>query len=210
MPEEQVSALLKKAIATFGITQNPHLFSLYRNDGSVIPESETVERAGLKCGEILLLRPNAVKGGGGLLRVAEGIVLRTFQTLRECGRGRCECAVYWLGPTADLIVDGLEHPIHERSPFGYEVEDNWLTNFWRQLAALHRSVKVQVHTHPGRAFHSATDDRWPIVSQPGFLSIVIPDFAEGEPSLNSAWVGRLQLGGEWEQLASALEAVTLA
>lgn len=210
MPEEQVSALLKKAIATFGITQNPHLLSLYRNDGSVIPESETVERAGLKRAEVLLLRPNVVKGGCGLLRITENILERTFRTLRECGRGRCECAVYWLGPTEDLIVDEIEHPIHERSSFGYEVEDKWLTNFWKRLAASRRSVKVQVHTHPARAFHSAADDRWPIVSQPGFLSIVIPDFAAGEPSLDTAWVGRLQPDGGWEEMGSAIAAVTLA
>lgn len=61
--EEQVTALLQKAIAVFGITQNPHLLSLYRQDGTVVPENESVERAGLKPGEILLLRPNAVKGG---------------------------------------------------------------------------------------------------------------------------------------------------
>ena len=29
-PEEQVTALLQKAIAAFGITQNPHLLSLFR------------------------------------------------------------------------------------------------------------------------------------------------------------------------------------
>ena len=66
-PHEQVAALLKKAIETFGITQNPHLLSLFRQDGTLVPEHETIERAGLKPGEVLLLRPNAVKGGGGLL-----------------------------------------------------------------------------------------------------------------------------------------------
>src|SRR5216684_5494465 len=126
-PEEQVTALLQRAIAEFHITQNPHLLSLFRQDGSVVPENESVERAGLKPGEILLLRPNAVKGGRGLLRLARDIVQTTFRTLRECGRGECECAVYWTGPAGDDLVDGLEHPIHRRSPFGYEVDDDWLT-----------------------------------------------------------------------------------
>ena len=63
VPEEQVTALLKKAIAVFGITQNAHLLSLYREDGTVVPENESVERAGLRPDEVLLLRPNAVKGG---------------------------------------------------------------------------------------------------------------------------------------------------
>ena len=60
---ESVTAVLQRAIAEFHITQNPHLLSLFRQDGSVVPENESVERAGLKPGEVLLLRPNTVKGG---------------------------------------------------------------------------------------------------------------------------------------------------
>jgi hypothetical protein len=64
--EERVTALLQRAIAAFGITQNAHLLSLFRQDGSVVQENESVARAGLKPDELLLLRPNVVKGGGGL------------------------------------------------------------------------------------------------------------------------------------------------
>lgn len=205
-PEERVAALLSKAIAAFGITQNPHLLSLYREDGSVVPENESVARAGLKPDEILLLRPNAVKGGANLLRLADNIVVTTFRTLRECGEGRFECALYWLGPAEDSVVDWVEHPVHERSPFGYVVDDRWLTDFWKRLAASQRSVKAQVHTHPGSAFHSATDDKWSIVSQAGFFSIVIPHFAAGEPSLDAAWIGRLQTDGTWRRLTLAADA----
>jgi hypothetical protein len=208
-PEEQVTALLHKAITTFGITQQPHLLSLFRQDGSVVQENESIERAGLKTGEVLLLRPNAVKGGGEILRLTRDIVRKTFCTLRECGFGECECAVYWTGPLGQDSIDGFEHPAHKRSPSGYDVDDNWLTEFWKHLAASKRSVKAQVHTHPGQAFHSSTDDKWPIVSQAGFVSIVIPDFATGEPSLDRAWVGRLQADGTWRRLGSAGEAVIL-
>jgi len=208
-PEEQVTALLQKAIATFGITQQPHLLSLFRQDGSVVPENESIERAGIEGSEVLLLRPNAVKGGGRLLLLATGIFGTTFRTLRECGRGKSECAVYWTGPANDDVVDGFEHPVHNLSAFSYDVDDNWLTEFWKRLAASKRSVKAQLHTHPGLASHSATDDQWPIVSQAGFLSIVVPHFAAGEPSLDKAWVGCIQADGTWRRLASATEAVIL-
>ena len=138
-----------------------------------------------------------------MLRLAEGILTATFGTLRSCGFGECECVVYWVGPVADPIVDGVEHPVHDRSPFGYVVDDQWLTDFWRRLASSRRSIKAQVHTHPSRAFHSATDDEWPIVSQAGFLSVVIPDFAGGRQSLNNTWIGRLQSDGKWQQLAAS-------
>jgi len=62
-PEERVTALLQQAIATFGITQQPHLLSLFRQDGTLVPENESIECAGLRPDEVLLLRPNAVKGG---------------------------------------------------------------------------------------------------------------------------------------------------
>jgi hypothetical protein len=62
-PEERVTALLQQAIAAFGVTQQPHLLSLFRQDGTLVPENESVERAGLSPDEVLLLRPNAVKGG---------------------------------------------------------------------------------------------------------------------------------------------------
>jgi len=209
-PEEQVTAVFQRAIAEFHITQNPHLLSLFRQDGSVVPENESVERVGLKPGEILLLRPNAVKGGDGLLRLASDILQRTFSTLRECGRGECECAVYWIGPSESNAVNGVEHPIHRRSPFGYDIDNHWLTDFWKRLATAKHSVKAQVHTHPGEAFHSATDDKWPIVSQEGFMSIVIPDFATGEISLENAWVGRLGGDGMWRRLGSPEQAIGLA
>ena len=209
-PEQQVTALLAKAIASFGISQNPHLLSLYREDGTLVPENQSVEGAGLKPNEVLLLRPNAVKGGEGkLLRLAPSIVETSFEILRACGRGKCECAVYWTGPSIEDLADVVEHPIHLRSPFGYEIESNWLTQFWKQLAGSRRSIKAQVHTHPGEAFHSATDDQWPIISQSGFLSVVIPTFATGKPTLEHAWIGRLQPNGSWRQVASE-EAVVLA
>jgi hypothetical protein len=61
--EERVTALLQRAISAFGITQNGHLLSLFRQDGSLVQENESVAGAGLKPGELLLLRPNVVKGG---------------------------------------------------------------------------------------------------------------------------------------------------
>jgi hypothetical protein len=208
--EEKVSALLQRAIHLFRIAQNPHLLSLFRQDGTVVPESESVARAGLKPCEVLLLRPNAVKGGSGLLQLVPDIVRKTFSSLRECGRGQSECAVYWIGPSEFNLVNGVEHPIHRRSPFGYEIDDLWLTHFWKRLAASKHSVKAQIHTHPGEAFHSATDDNWPIVSQEGFLSIVIPHFATGDISLKNAWAGRLRGDGVWCLLGSPEEAISLA
>ena len=144
-----------------------------------------------------------------MIRLPSGLLLETFQALRLCGEGKFECVAYWIGPSSNSEVDGIEHPVHSRSPFGYEVDDGWLTEFCWRLFQFRRSVKAQVHTHPGRAFHSPTDDEFPIVSQPGFISVVIPGFARGEETLDGAWVGRLRPDGEWQRLPGATEVFTI-
>lgn len=62
-PHEKVKAVLERAIALFHIAQQPHLLSLFREDGSRVAEDLTVEQAGLHDRTKLLLRPDAVKGG---------------------------------------------------------------------------------------------------------------------------------------------------
>src|SRR5579863_2907797 len=56
-PEERISTLRQKAISEFHITQSPHLLHLFRQDGSEVPEHESAKCAGLRPGEVLLLRP---------------------------------------------------------------------------------------------------------------------------------------------------------
>jgi len=62
-PHEQVTVVLQRAIQIFGIAHQPHLLSLFREDGTKVAEHESVSQAGLKPGAVLLLRPDAVKGG---------------------------------------------------------------------------------------------------------------------------------------------------
>lgn len=38
-------------------------------------------------------------------------------------------------------------------------------------------LAIQVHSHPTEAFHSDTDDAYPMVTTRGGLSVVVPDFA---------------------------------
>lgn len=133
-----------------------------------------------------------------MLRLPSAILASTFRTLRECGQSRNECVVYWTGPVSSHgLVDAQDHPFHRRSPHEYEIDSQWLTRYWFELARAQRTIRAQVHTHPGAAFHSATDDRWPVISQPGFISIVIPNFARGAVSFQGAWIGQFQADGRW-------------
>jgi hypothetical protein len=60
---EKVEALLKQAVAAFGITQNAHLLSLYRKDGTEIKDQLSIEEAEIHPEEQLALRPSTVKAG---------------------------------------------------------------------------------------------------------------------------------------------------
>ena len=58
-------------------------------------------------------------------------------------------------------------------------------------------VPVRVHSHPGDAYHSSTDDTNRLLSHRGAISIVVPDFARHDPDLarvlGQRAVGRLHL-----------------
>lgn len=62
-PHQQIQAVLQHAIHEFGITQNAHLLSLFREDGTEVPDNQSVIAAGIRAGDRLALRPSAVRGG---------------------------------------------------------------------------------------------------------------------------------------------------
>jgi Prokaryotic homologs of the JAB domain len=133
--------------------------------------------------------------------VGEGLLAETFAHLRGCGSGRRECVCYWSGAIARPgRIDRVLHPTHTATARHYEVDGAWLDETWRSLAREEREIVVQVHTHGTRAFHSETDDEFPVVSTAGFLSLVVPDFADGEVGLGGAYLARLEADGSWTGL----------
>ena len=62
-PTEFVKAILDRAIQAFSVTQQPHLLSLFREDGTTVPDGITAAAAGLTKSTKLFLRPDQVKGG---------------------------------------------------------------------------------------------------------------------------------------------------
>ncbi|MDA8047400.1 MAG: hypothetical protein M0Z30_19550 [Actinomycetota bacterium] len=60
---------------------------------------------------------------------------------------------------------------------------------------------AQLHTHPQAAFLSETDAIRPVVAVPGFLSIVIPDFAFVDLAEPERWSAHeFQGAGQWQEL----------
>jgi hypothetical protein len=135
------------------------------------------------------------------LKLGEGLLRETFTILRECGQGRNECVVYWAGPVGvPDLVDRVVHPDHVGAPGYYEIEQEWLNRIWFELNAQQIEIRVQVHTHRGRAFHSKLDDDYPFLQTAGFLSLVLPNFALGPEELDCSYLAELLSGGGWREL----------
>ena len=62
-PHQQMTAVVEQAAHFFGITQAVHLLALFKPDGTEIAVNQSVADAGIKPGELLALRPSAVRGG---------------------------------------------------------------------------------------------------------------------------------------------------
>lgn len=103
-----------------------------------------------------------------------------------------------VGPGQRVVFpDQLAH----RTPLGVSVE---LTErgLWDLATALGpgETYLARIHSHPGEAFHSRTDDRNPVITFDGALSIVVPYFGLGlRHGLAACAVLRLE-GLTWHDL----------
>jgi hypothetical protein len=61
--DELVERLLEQARQAFGPITNPHLLGLFTKAGVELTDNQTIEAAGVKPGDVLLLRPSTVRGG---------------------------------------------------------------------------------------------------------------------------------------------------
>lgn len=128
----------------------------------------------------------------------------TFRHFRECGCGRHECQALWLSVWSQPeIITKVVHPKHAAHSGGFVLDGDWLNDFWLELGETNMGIRVQVHTHPGKAFHSRTDDEFPIIHTPGFLSLVIPNFGLGPVGFQEAYLTEIQPDGHWKKVPIA-------
>jgi hypothetical protein len=141
--------------------------------------------------------------------ISQETVDQTERALREAGREGHERFTLWTGTKRGerFSVDHLYVPPQR----GYQFDDGLCVrvgadalhelNVW--LYRNQQVLGVQIHTHPQQAYHSETDDTYPIVTTLGGLSLVVPRFArEGLLSRGLA-VYRLSADGWIRQPANA-------
>jgi hypothetical protein len=114
--------------------------------------------------------------------VPSAVVADTERSLRHAGARSRELFVVWTG-----VLDGSSFNVrvgHVPPQTSYRTRDGLLVrvdgdalhqlNIW--LYEHQQLLGAQVHAHPDRAYHSDTDDTFPIVTTLGGLSLVVPDF----------------------------------
>jgi hypothetical protein len=136
-----------------------------------------------------------------IYRLTQEMLETTFEHFRHCGHGREECQALWLSPWEEPeAITRVVHPKHVAEFGGFVLDDAWLNAFWFELGDINCGIRVQVHTHPHEAFHSETDDAFPIIHRSGFLSLVIPNFALGPVGFDDAYLTEIQPDGSWRQV----------
>jgi len=137
--------------------------------------------------------------------VPRTLVSRTLRPLQAAGRGGYEAFVLWGGRTDGSATFRFEEAYvprqtSTRSERGLLVviEGAELFRVNRDFYSHGLVLAGQVHSHPTDAYHSATDDEFPIITLRGGLSAVVPDFGSGGERRFDEWAWyRLARTGEW-------------
>ena len=135
---------------------------------------------------------------------------QTIRYLRGAGHYGVECIVVWAGAPVDdyFVIDTVYCPRQSASAVGAHVESEHVDEMYEHMYRNGRIAVAQVHSHPGEAFHSETDDDVSIVARLGALSLVVPEFAFDDAADIKHWAGfRLDNSG-WKGF-SPHELITL-
>ena len=134
--------------------------------------------------------------------------------LRERGRYVRESGAFLLGPrgaarraTEIVFYDAIDPDAFDT---GIIVMDgSRLGALWRICRERGLTVVADVHTHPCGAQQSVSDQRHPMVAEPGHLSMIIPDFAAEPVRIEAIGLYRYLGSYRWQPLAHRRRAPAL-
>ncbi len=145
-------------------------------------------------------------------RIPREVLAETVAVLRDAGRQGHEAFVVWGGIVSEgqsavtftTVIAPAQTAHKTRDGLLVTVDGDALFDINRSLYERVEILAGQVHSHPTEAFHSGTDDHYPLVTLVGALSVVVPDFAAHAPYDLRRWAWyRLIATGAWAQLTCA-------
>lgn len=142
------------------------------------------------------------------VRVPRALVLEAHAHLRRVGEHNMEGFALWAGITRgeEFLVTHTRIPAQEGLIFkdgicvAVDGEELYRINVW--LFEENLTLLAQLHSHPTDAYHSETDDAFPIATTLGSLSLVVPFFARHPFALSDCAVYRLTSHEGWSELSA--------
>ena len=142
-------------------------------------------------------------------RIEANAIRETEQAIRSAGQDGYESFVLWSGTrdgdtfTVAKVLIPVQTSYKLEAGLCVHVDGSELhrLNVW--LYEARQVIGVQVHSHPRDAYHSETDDTYPMATLAGSLSIVLPFF--GRDGWESSSIAAYRLGQDgWVKLTGPL------
>jgi len=129
-----------------------------------------------------------------------------MEHLRRVGRQGGEGFAVWAGmlngsefEVTETIIPA-QRAVRSRNGVCVIIEPQALHDLNVWLYENKRMLIAQIHSHPGEAYHSDTDDDFPVATVAGAFSLVIPDFAVRPFQWDTTAVYRLSPIATWDEL----------
>jgi len=166
-------------------------------------------------GDYPATRPYGSPPGGRRRRAIPDRILRhyvplsvleaTDRVMRRYGEEQRECYVWWAGYFNSADEGQIVTAVYPETATEYgriHLGEDQLRLMQDRLRALDQSVLVELHTHPpGAGGQNDVDAAHPAATYRGFVSIVVPDFAQPNlHDLRQTHVYEYLLDGEWQEL----------
>lgn len=126
--------------------------------------------------------------------------------LRLMGERGSEGLVLWVGTVdgttfnvTDLVIPRQKGVVGDDGVC-VVVDTEELRRLNYALFQAKKELIAQLHSHPTYAYHSDTDDEYPIVTTMGGLSLVVPDFASRPFDLRDYATYRLSKRATWDEM----------
>jgi hypothetical protein len=139
--------------------------------------------------------------------IPKQIIDETIFAVKEKGHHGYELFVFWAGKKIEqhsFEVTELLIPKQTgyKSPQGawVDIPGDELNRLNMYLYKHKLSMPIQVHSHPGRAYHSQRDNEKSVLIFPGSISMVIPNFGKLAFKSFADWAIYQKSNG-WEQVA---------
>jgi hypothetical protein len=141
---------------------------------------------------------------GDHLVIPPAVIVATMEHLRSKGRVEEEGVVLWRGTLSPARVIGVIVPEQETGVGRFIVPLRERHRISRELAGTGEVIVAQVHSHPGAAFHSPTDDTEAIPRRVGAYSLVVPDCGSRSSIFDGAALFQLSADGSWRPVPIAV------